>query len=234
MSNHFVSLDSIDRRAALRSIALAITATGTLDLEAAQHVHTETGAEKSKTGAYKPKEFTPGEFNLLGRLAELIVPADKVSGSAKDAGAPEFIDTLSSQNESLADIFHGGLAWLDAEMRQRYNTSFIAAKPDQQKAMLDLLVAAERYESERRAEQLVYEKAAVYKEFSAYTVKREHPQAVGARFFDWLRKMTVDAFYTSPIGIKDLGYLGNKALSKYEVPKESLEYALKRSPFAKG
>jgi len=234
MSNQFVSLDSLDRRAALRSIALAITATGTLDLEAAQHVHTETGGEKAKTGTYKPKEFTPGEFALLGRGAELIVPADKISGSAKDAGASEFIDTLSSQNETLADIFHGGLAWLDAEMRQRYNTNFVAAKPDQQTAMLDLLVAAERYESERRAEQLVYEKAPVYKEFSSYTVKREHPQAVGARFFDWVRKMTVDAFYTSPIGFKDLGYMGNKALSKYEVPKESMEYALKRSPFAKG
>ena len=44
--------------------------------------------------------------------------------------------------------------------------------------------------------------------------------------------MTVDAFYTSPIGMKDLNFMGNKAYSKYEVPKESLEYALKRSPFA--
>ena len=61
-----------------------------------------------------------------------------------------------------------------------------------------------------------------------------HELAVGARFFDWARKMTVDAFYTSAIGIKDLGYLGNKALSKYEVPKEALEYAIKRSPFANG
>lgn len=231
MSN-FVALESFDRRAILRGIALAITTSGTLELEAAQHVHEETSAEKAKTGAYKLKEFTAAEYQTLERLAELIVPADSVSGSAKDAGAPAFIDTLSSQNDTLADLFHGGLAWLDAEMRKRYGTGFVAAKPDQQTAMLDLLVEAGRLEAERKSEQLVYEKAAVYKDFSNYTVKRENELAVGAQFFDWVRKMTVDAFYTSPIGIKDLGYLGNKALSKYEVPKEALEYALKRSPFA--
>ena len=222
----------MDRRALLRGIALAITATGTLDAQAAQHVHSETSAEKSKTGTYKLKEFTPGEFKTLERLAELIVPADKVSGSAKEAGAPEFIDTLSSQNETLADIFHGGLAWMDAETRKRYSSSFVAAKPEQQTALLDLLVETGRAEAERRSEELVYQRAAVYNEFSNYTVMRENELAVGARFFDWVRKMTVDAFYTSPIGIKDLGFLGNKALSRYEVPQEALDYALKRSPFA--
>lgn len=234
MSNFVQIEETLDRRAILRGIALALTASGTLELEAAQHVHNETGTEKAKTGTYKAKEFTASEFATLGRLAELIVPADGVSGSAKDAGAPEFIDTLSKQNETLATIFHGGLAWLDAEMRQRYGQSFTASTPANQTAMLDLLVAAERYEEERRSEELVYQKAAVYREFTNYTVKREHPLAAGARFFDWTRKLTVDAFYTSPIGIKDLGYLGNKALSKYEVPKEAMDYALARSPFAKG
>jgi len=100
--------------------------------------------------------------------------------------------------------------------------------------MLDILVEAGRIEAERQSEQLVYEKASVYKDFSNYTVKRQNELAAGVQFFDWVRKMTVDAFYTSPMGIKDLGYLGNKALSKYEVPKEALEYALKRSPFAQG
>jgi hypothetical protein len=228
-----IPIETIDRRELLRGIALAVTATGTLEVEAAQHVHSETGAEKAKTGAYKPKEFTAAEFATLERLAEIIVPADSVSGSAKDAGAPEFIDTLASQNEALATIFHGGLGWLDAEMRQRYGKGFTAATAAQQKEMLDALVAAERFEDERRSEELVYQKAAVYREFSSYTVKREHPLAAGARFFDWVRKMTVDAFYTSPIGIKDLGYLGNKALSKYEVPQEALDYALARSPFGK-
>jgi hypothetical protein len=227
-----ISIETLDRRTLLKSVAMALTATGALDAEAAQHVHAENGSEKAKNGAYKVKEFTADEFQLLGRLAELIVPADSVSGSGKEAGAPEFIDVLSSQNSVLADIFHGGLAWLESEMRKRYGSGFVAAKPEQQTAMLDLLVAAERAEGQRQAEQLVYQKSDVYEEFSDYTVRRESELAVGAKFFDWVRKMTVDAFYTSPMGIKDLGYLGNKALSKYEVPKEALEYALRRSPFA--
>src|SRR4051812_24701027 len=114
MSN-FVSLETIDRRSIIRGLALAITSAGMLDLDAAQHVHTETSSEKAK-GAYKVKAFQPAEYKTLQRLAELIVPKDDVSGSALDAGAPEFIDLLCSQNEELADIFQGGLAWLDAEM----------------------------------------------------------------------------------------------------------------------
>jgi gluconate 2-dehydrogenase gamma chain len=230
MSN-FVPLETIDRRSIIRGLALAITSAGMLDLDAAQHVHTETSSEKAK-GAYKVKAFQPAEYKTLQRLAELIVPKDDVSGSALDAGAPEFIDLLSSENEELADIFHGGLAWLDAEMRKRHKSTFVGATPAQQTGMLDVLVEADRVETARRNEELVYSKSDTYKDFSGYTVHRANDLGPGIRFFDWVRKMTVDAFYTSPIGVKDLGYVGNRAYSKYTVPKESLEYAIKRSPFA--
>jgi hypothetical protein len=232
MSN-LVPVEMIDRRSLIRNLALAITAVGTLDLEAAQHVHTETGSEKAKTGNYKIKAFEPGEYKTLQRLAVLIVPADSVSDSALDAGAPEFIDTLASENEQLADIFHGGLAWLDSEMRKRFGTAtFLEAKPEQQIQMLDLLVAAEKDEAERRSEQLVYQQSPTYKDFSGYTVERPNYLSPGVVFFDWVRKMTVDAFYTSPIGVKDLGFIGNQAVSQYTVPEEAIAYALKRSPFA--
>ena len=213
----------------IRGIALALTALGTLDLEAAQHVHAETEAEKKK-GPYKVKAFTAHEYATLQRLAVIIVPADKVSGSGLDAGAPEFIDTLASQNEALADIYHGGLSWLDAEMRKRYAKTFVAAAPADQTAMLDVLIAAEKEENVRRNEELVYTKSATYKEFSGYTVKRANELSAGVKFFDWVRKMTVDAYYTSPVGIKDLGFMGNKAYTKYEVPQASIDYAMNRMP----
>src|SRR5262245_56448144 len=125
MSN-FVPVETIDRRSLIKGLALAMTSVGVLDLDAAQHVHTEAAAEKAK-GAYKVKTFQPAEYKTLQRLAEIIVPKDDVSGSGVDAGAPEFIDLLASQNAKLADIFHGGLAWLDAEMRKRYEATFIKA-----------------------------------------------------------------------------------------------------------
>ena len=145
MSN-LVPLEALDRRAVLRQIAFGVAAAGTVEMADAQHVHEATAAEKAAKGAYKVKAFTSAEFKTLGRLAQLIVPADDVSASALEAGAPEFIDLLSSQNEKLAEIFHGGLGWLDAEMNKRYQKSFVNATEKQQTEMLDLLVAADKLE----------------------------------------------------------------------------------------
>ncbi len=230
MSNELVQVQ-VNRRDAIRAVAMGLTALGVLDLEAAQHVHTAASGEKAATGAYKVKAFQAEEYRTIHRLAELIVPADSVSGSGVDAGAPEFIDLLCSQNEKLADIYHGGLAWLDAEMRKRVAKRFVEASEAEQKAMLDTLVKAEAAETARRGEELVYQRSAVYKDFTGYTTERASGLGPGIRFFDWVRKMTVDAFYSSPLGVKDLGFKGNGAYSKYEVPKEAIEYAMKRSPF---
>jgi hypothetical protein len=103
--------NDLSRRAMLRGVALAATAiaSGQLSLEAAQHVHQQVKEEKKNAGTYKLKLFNEREYKTLGRLAELIVPADEVSGSAREAGAPEFIDLLCSQNRELADIYTGGL-----------------------------------------------------------------------------------------------------------------------------
>ncbi len=189
-------MSELSRRELLRGAALGVLA-GALPVEAAQHVHTMAAEDKVATGIYKPKAFNDHEYLTLQKLADYIIPG------AMQAGAPAFIDLLSSQNPELAAIYTGGLSWLDRRMEARYSASFIAAKPDQQTAMLDLI---------------------------AY-VKNESPElGPGIRFFDWARKMVVDAYYTSPVGIKDLGYMGNTAVAKFEVPKEAVEYALKRSP----
>ena len=230
MSN-LVPLEALDRRAVLRQIAFGVAAAGTVEMADAQHVHEATAAEKAAKGAYKVKAFTSAEFKTLGRLAQLIVPADDVSASALEAGAPEFIDLLSSQNEKLAEIFHGGLGWLDAEMNKRYEKSFVNATEKQQTEMLDLLVAADKLERTRLTEEAGYRKSGRYNDFTGYTVQRAGDLGPGVKFFDWVRKLTVDAFYTSPIGIKDVGFVGNGAYTKYEVPQAAIDYAMKRSPF---
>jgi gluconate 2-dehydrogenase gamma chain len=236
MSNHteqLAQLRTVSRRDALRNIALTVTAVagGPFTLEAAQNVHQHATEEKKTTGSYKPKLFNDHEFQTLGRLAELIVPADEISGSARDAGAPEFIDLLCSQNEELASIYTGGLLWLDANMQRRYSVPFVEAKEEQQIALLDLLVEAEREEREHQAKGATYRGADEYKEFTPYGVSSPSELGPGVAFFDWVRKMTVDAFYTSEIGIKDIGYKGNRALARFEVPQEIIDSALKRSPF---
>jgi gluconate 2-dehydrogenase gamma chain len=182
------------RRDLLRAAALAVAAGG-LELDAAQHVHAEAEAEK-KSGPYKPKVFNASEWKTLSSLVETIIPG------ALSGGAPEFIDLLSSQNAELAAIFTGGLGWMDAEMKRRYGAAYVASRPEQQTAMLDLL---------------------------AYKKNHTPEVAGGVTFFDWCRRLAADAYYTSKPGIAELGYKGNVGMAEFKIPQEAYDYALKRS-----
>ncbi|PWU12338.1 MAG: hypothetical protein C5B51_00765 [Terriglobia bacterium] len=184
------------RREILRKIAAAALA-GPLSAEAAQHVHEAAAKEAgSAGGVYKPKALTSHEFDTLKELCERIVPG------ASKGGAAEFIDLLASQNRDLAAIYTGGLAWLDHAMEREFHATFLAAKPQEQHALLDRI---------------------------AYRRHETPDLAAGIRFFDWARRMTVDAYYTSAAGIQELGYLGNKGMREFQVPQSAIEYALKRS-----
>lgn len=196
-----MSEENVSRRELLRNAAISLTL-GALSAEAAQHVHHAASEARAAGGAYTPKLFSEHEWATLRQLADLILPADAVSKSALDAGAPEFIDLLASHNQELAVTFTGGLAWLDDQMGKRHGAAFVDAKPEQQTAMLDLI---------------------------AYRKNSTPELAPGIRFFDWTRRMVVDAYYTSPAGIKDLGFKGNVGQSAFQVPAAALEYALKRS-----
>ena len=189
------------RREMLKAIALA-AAMGPLSLEAAQLVHGIAADEKA-TGVYRPKALTQQEYRTLQILADLIIPADERGPGAAAAGACDFIDLLASQNLQLLAIYTGGIAWLDRASMRLYSKPFAPAAARQQTALLDLI---------------------------AYR-KNESPMlGPGIHFFDWARRMVVDAYYTSPAGIKAIGYLGNTAVAKFEIPTESIEHALKRSP----
>jgi len=195
-------MSELSRRDLLQSIALSVTLGG-LSPAAAQHVHSLAAEEKTSTGVYKAKALNPHEYQTLEKLADLIVPADEKSPGAVASGACEFIDLLASQNPRLLEIYTGGIAWLDQSMKRRYSTDFVSAKPGQQTALLALV---------------------------AYR-KNESPElGPGILFFDWARRMVVDAYYTSPAGIKAIGYMGNTSVSKFELPQEAIEYAVKRSP----
>jgi hypothetical protein len=127
-----------------------------------------------------------------------------IPGAAKGRVA-EFIDLLSSQNPEMAAIYTGGLAWLDHAMKSAGNATFLTARPADQTAMLDKI---------------------------AYRRNTAPDLAPGIQFFDWARRMTVDAYYTSAAGIQEIGYLGNKGAAEFKVPQASLDYALKRSGLA--
>jgi len=186
------------------SVALAALGEEVLPAQETKHVHKAVAQEKSK-GAYQPKALTDHEYATLRHLADLIIPSDEHSKGALEAGAADFIDFLCAANTDLQDIYTGGIAWLDEEMRRRYDKDFLSSEPAQQTTVLDLIAWRRNASPELNP---------------------------GIQFFTFTRRMVADAYYTSPIGMKDLGYMGNSAISQFSVPKEALDYAIKRSPFA--
>ncbi|MGP8244558.1 MAG: gluconate 2-dehydrogenase subunit 3 family protein [Bryobacteraceae bacterium] len=199
------------RREWLRHIAMSLSL-GTagscvLSAQDAHRVHGAVAADKAAAnGPYVPKALTAHEFATLERLSGLILPADEHSPGALAAGAAQFIDFLCSASDEMKRIYTGGLAWLDDAIRRRNDgETFVGAAPERQTALLDAI---------------------------AWRGSAPGGMEAGVEFFDWARKMVADAFYTSPIGIRDLGYRGNRAVSEFHVPREAIEYAVKRSPFA--
>ncbi len=189
------------------SMILTTAGVGVLPPVLAQHVHGAVMDIKSLDGGatYQPKFLTKHEFATMRRLSDIIVPADAHSKGAIDAGAAEYIDFLSSRSPEFAEIFTGGLGWLDGAMQKHHQKTFLDASPEQQMAMVELI---------------------------AYHKNQTPELGPGIAFFRWARNVVVDAYYTSPVGIADLGYMGNTGMAQFTVPKEALEYALKRSPFA--
>lgn len=205
-------MSNLSRRQLLHSIgtSLAIGAAGEYVLAAqdVQHVHQAVTQEKAVQKKYTPKALTAHEYATLQKLSDLVIPADEHSPGALAANSADFIDFLCSGSDEMKRIYTGGLFWLDEAMKHRHaGKSFLEASPAQQTGMLDLIAYVENQ-------------------------KQDASLAPGIDFFTWARKMIADAYYTHPLGVKELGYMGNTAVSHFSIPQEAIDYAVKRSPFA--
>ena len=192
------------RRDAVRALASAIAAAATFDRLLAEQVHQMVAQSTASGGAYAPTALSLHQYRTVERLADLIVPVENGAPGALQAGVPAWIDMLCGVNDQLKTIYVDGVAWLDAATKRRGAADFVSAPVADQTALLDLI---------------------------AYR-RNESPDLTGGmQFFTWVRRMTVDGFYTSRVGMRDV-YLGNSPSATFTVPAESLEYALKRSPLA--
>jgi hypothetical protein len=184
-------MSEISRRDILRTLAAGVaggTVLQVIPVQAAAFAHALVQQEKaaSPTGQYTPKYFSAAQYATVVALCDVIIPKDDHSGGAVEAGAPEFIDLLTSENEEYAVRLGGGLMWLDHTCAERYGSPYMECTPQQQKEMLDLIA----YRANGR---------------------KDSSLSQGVAFFAFLRKMTCDGFYTSKIGIDDLQYIGNVA-----------------------
>ena len=176
--------------------AVAAVATGSaLAQEHDGHAHTAAAQGGASKGPYKRQTFDDQQWKTVRVLCDLIIPADERSGSATQAGVPEFLDdwiafrTEEDGNENFRAEIFGGLMWLDRESRKLFEKDFADASPDQQKQILD---------------RIAYPKRAA---------KEDH---VWAMFFSQFRSLTVGGFFSSKMGVADLPYLGNTAVVEWK------------------
>ena len=187
--------DSISRRDILRTLAVGALSGSVLQVipaEAAAYIHQAVHKEKSAApaGNYTPKYFSAAQYATLIALCDAIIPKDEKSGGAVEAGAPEFIDLLTSENEKFQLRLGGGLFWLDGFCTDNYGKVFLDCAPEQKKEVLDLIAFRKN-------------------------AKQDPSLSQGVSFFAFLRNMTCDGYYTSKIGIADLGYIGNTSLREF-------------------
>lgn len=205
----------MDRRKSIKAIALGSLATG-LVLDACKSK--EPGATDApaaagaNAGASKgvdrqPEEvehykkvtattfFTEHEMATITILADIIIPKDEVSGSASEAGVPEFIEFIVKDMPDHQTPMRGGLRWLDLHSHRRFEKSFTGLTAEQRISIVDEI---------------------------AYPKKAKPDVAQGVSFFNLMRNLTSTGFYTSQMGVKDLGYVGNAPNRWNGVPADVL------------
>ena len=129
--------------------------------------------------------FLPFEMATIAVLADLIIPADDHSGSATDAGVPDFIEFIVKDMPNYQEPMRNGLGWLNLECKDRFGETFKDLDPEKQKGILDELAAL------------------------ADGKDSDDSDHAGVIFFKTIRNLTATGFFTSEIGVKDLGYVGN-------------------------
>lgn len=165
----------------------------------------EEQAHDAKLNAQK--FFTAHELATVTALCDIIIPADEYSGSASQAGVPAFIEFTMKDQPSQQTPVRGGIKWLDNQCQKRYGKKFVACTRAQQIEMVDDI---------------------------AYPEKAKPGMSQGVAFFNRMRNLTASGFYTSKIGLADIGYVGNTPNMWAGVPKEVLEkYGLSYDPNVK-
>jgi hypothetical protein len=202
----------MDRRKSLKAIALGTVSTGLL-LDACKTADkkvvpsTTQGTVAStidrapeETEAYKKlmseKFFTPHEMSTIGVLANIIIPADETSGSATDAKVPDFIEFIVKDMPEKQVPMRGGLHWLDLQSNKRFGNPFTDCSQQQQLTIVDDI---------------------------AYPNKVKPGMEPGIAFFNLMRNLTASGFYTTEMGLKDIGYMGNKPNQWNGVPDDVLK-----------
>ncbi len=188
--------ERISRREAVRLLAVVPAAAAFAWVPESVRDAVALAREARARGAYDPKNFTAHEWETVRVLVDLILPKDDRSGSATDAGVPEFMDFMLGDDTDLQTPVRGGLAWLDRECDDRYTKTFVACTDVERAAVLDDI---------------------------AWPRKAKPEHMAGVAFFNSFRDFTASGFFSSRVGIQDLRYIGNTFVAEWKgCPPEAL------------
>jgi gluconate 2-dehydrogenase gamma chain len=195
-------MKTISRRTALKSLAAAPVAAAMAwtpaEASQAQRRAQQAKTEAEKQGAaYQPKFFTPHEYATVGIMVDLIIPKDERSGSATDAGVPEFMDFMMTDEPRRQTAMRGGLAIIDRLCEQRFDKRFVDCSDTQRRAVLDDI---------------------------AFPGKATPATSQAVAFFSSFRDLTASGFWSSKMGVDDLKYMGNSYVREWKgCPDEALK-----------
>jgi gluconate 2-dehydrogenase gamma chain len=160
--------------------------------EDAQRARTQAAA-----AAFKPRFFTAHEYATVGVLVDLLIPRDERSGSATDAGVPEFMDFMMRDQPQRQIAMRGGLALLDRMAVNRCGRTIVSATDAERRALLDEI---------------------------AYTSNDDPGTMHGVAFFSSFRDLTASGFWSSRMGVEDLQYQGNVFVAEWHgCPEAALD-----------
>ena len=195
-------MKNITRRSALRLMA-AVPAAGVLVWTPAEAEEAHEQAQQARREAatrgvpYKPRFFTAHEYATVTVLVDLIIPKDERSGSATDAGVPQFMDFMMGDQQRRQTAMRGGLALVDRLCESKFDKRFVRCTDGERRTLVD---------------QIAYPKSA----------PPELTQAVA--FFSSFRDLTASGFWTTRMGVADLQYQGNAYVAEWKgCPSAALE-----------
>jgi hypothetical protein len=143
------------------------------------------------------KFFTADEMATITILGDIIIPRDEVSGNASDAKVPDFIEFIVKDMPEHQTPMRGGLRWLDVQCLNKYGNSFKDCTTAQQMEVVDAI---------------------------AFPAKASPDMKQGVAFFNLIRNLVTTGFYTSEMGVKDVGYIGNTPNQWNGVPDDVLKH----------
>lgn len=197
----------LERRTAIKWMLTAAASTALLDRmtlagDAAPAATTAKGygQDPNLLKTYKPGDVWPLTFTAVQRetaavLCDTIIPADEKGPSASSVKVPDFIDEWISapypNHDTDKKLVLEGLAWIDTEARKRFEAPFAKLSDPQKTAICDDICYAPNAKPEFRQ---------------------------GAQFFKRFRDLTAGGYYTTPEGMKDIGYTGNVPMAKFDGP----------------